>query len=575
MKKRFSVELSKLTVALIVLSTVSAVSVCVLLFVQMYSKALLRDARVNSERTVSLAALSVDNYLDSIKNNLDHIRELMPECESTEDFGAKMAAFCKLQTDIYAVTVYDEAGSPFLCVSDGLEVKQNRYAGLLFDKSGITDDGYTVSSPHVQSLFKGHYPWVVTISTETDSPLFGEKVRVAIDFRFYEIAKYIDHIGMGRHGYCYVTDKNGNIVYHPQQQLLYAGLKTENKDIVSLADGVHTLGNTTYTLDTASSGAWRVVGVSFTDELAAERRSQILTAVSGAFLCCLIVSVAALVLFSRLVNRPVKNLVNAMREFEKGAKDFEYRAGSLSVAELQELSDSFAHMSERIKLLVERVRKDQTALRKTELKALQAQINPHFLYNTLDSIQWMCESGNTENAVKMVGALAKLFRISISRGKEFITVKEEMEHAKSYLVIQSFRYKDQFSYHFDIEPGLESYLCNKITVQPLVENAIYHGIDRMVDEGEIKICVKTAPDCKSDILITVSDNGVGMTAEQCRKILQKEKSDSSGIGVKNVNDRLVIYFGKKYGLTIESEPDVGTTVTVRIPKITKELENEI
>ena len=118
-------------------------------------------------------------------------------------------------------------------------------------------------------------------------------------------------------------------------------------------------------------------------------------------------------------------------------------------------------------------------------------------------------------------------------------------------------------------------MCNKITVQPLVENAIYHGIDRMVDEGEIKICVKTAPDCASDILITVSDNGVGMTAEQCRKILQKEKSDSSGIGVKNVNDRLVIYFGKKYGLTIESEPDVGTTVTVRIPKITKELENEI
>ena len=174
----------------------------------------------------------------------------------------------------------------------------------------------------------------------------------------------------------------------------------------------------------------------------------------------------------------------------------------------------------------------------------------------------------------MVGALARLFRISISRGREFITIKEEMEHARSYLVIQSFRYSNQFSYSFDVDSNLESYLCNKITVQPLIENAIYHGIDRTVDEGEIKIAVKQAPDCEDDILITVSDNGVGMTEEQCKKVLQKEKSDSSGIGVKNVNDRLEIYFGRKYGISIESELDVGTVVTVRIPKITKEPESD-
>ena len=238
------------------------------------------------------------------------------------------------------------------------------------------------------------------------------------------------------------------------------------------------------------------------------------------------------------------------------------------------LSDSFEHMSNRIKQLMERVRTEETELRKTELKALQAQINPHFLYNTLDSIQWMCEQGKNEDAMKMVSALAKLFRISISRGHELIPIKDELQHAKNYLVIQSYRYRNQFSYSFDIETRLEHYLCNKITVQPLIENAIYHGIDRMVDEGEIKISVKEAPDNKDDILITVEDNGVGMTEEQCRKILRKERSDSSGIGVKNVNDRLKIYFGEKYGLTIKSELDVGTIVTVRIPKIEAEAENE-
>ena len=224
---------------------------------------------------------------------------------------------------------------------------------------------------------------------------------------------------------------------------------------------------------------------------------------------------------------------------------------------------------------MDKVRSEETALRKTELKALQAQINPHFLYNTLDSIQWMCEQGRTEDATKMVGALAKLFRISISRGHELITISDEVKHAQNYLIIQSYRYRNQFAYSFDVEKGLENCLCNKITIQPLIENAIYHGIDRMVDEGEIKISISTAPDDENDIIIKVEDNGIGMTEEQCRKILQKEKSDSSGIGVKNVNDRLRIYFGEKYGISIESELDVGTTVIIRIPKITKEDANEI
>ena len=192
------------------------------------------------------------------------------------------------------------------------------------------------------------------------------------------------------------------------------------------------------------------------------------------------------------------------------------------------------------------------------------------LYNTLDSIQWMCEQGKNEDASKMVGALAKLFRISISRGHELITIKDEIRHAHNYLIIQSFRYRDQFTYSFDVDEQLEEYLCNKITLQPLIENAIYHGIDRLVDEGEIKVTVKQAEDDENDIIITVSDNGVGMTEEQCRKVLQKERSDSSGIGIKNVNDRLKIYFGEKYGLTIKSELDAGTDIIARIPKITEE-----
>ena len=148
-----------------------------------------------------------------------------------------------------------------------------------------------------------------------------------------------------------------------------------------------------------------------------------------------------------------------------------------------------------------------------------------------------------------------------------------MRHAESYLIIQSYRYKNQFTYEFFVDEDLEDCFCNKITVQPLIENAIYHGIDRMVDEGKITIRVKKADD--NDILIEIEDNGVGMSEEQCKRILEKEHSDSSGIGVKNVNDRLKIYFGEKYGISIKSELDEGTVVTVRIPQIRKENENEI
>ena len=263
-----------------------------------------------------------------------------------------------------------------------------------------------------------------------------------------------------------------------------------------------------------------------------------------------------------------------MKHFEKDTDNFSFNEKDEKVSEIKILSDSFGHMSVRIKELMEKVRREETELRKTELKALQAQINPHFLYNTLDSIQWMCERGETDNASKMVGALAKLFRISISRGHELITIKDEINHVKNYLVIQSFRYREQFSYSFEVDEKLETFLCNKITLQPLVENAIYHGIDRLVDEGEIKITVKEAEDDQNDILMIVEDNGVGMSEEQCRKILCKERSDSSGIGVKNVNDRLKIYFGEKYGLTVKSELDVGTVMTARIPKIAKEEQNE-
>lgn len=575
-RRRFSINLSAITILSVTAAATAAVTVCIAIFASVYSRALMKDAQVNSEQSVQQTTVSVNNYLSSMKSRLSEIKDMVIDSETAEEFSRKIAPLTQIQNDIYAVTIYGSQGE-ILCSNGGNALKEQIYQNLSFDREGFESaDDFALSKPHVQTMFEGEYPWVVTLAVKTDREVFGGGKYIAIDFSFSEIAKYIDHVGIGRHGYCFVIDNVGNIVYHPQQQLLFSGIKFENSEYISsLSDGVHIEKDLIYTLNTTEDNRWRIVGVNYTDELAAERRTQIIISVCITFFCSAIIALFVLLVYSKIVNNPLKRLMNAMYAFENEAERFRFEGETEAVTELQALSDSFQHMTEKIRDLMEKVRKEESEVRKTELKALQAQINPHFLYNTLDSIQWMCERGKNEDAIKMVGALARLFRISISRGHELITIKEEIQHAESYLVIQSYRYKDQFSYRFDVQEGLEGYLCNKITIQPLIENAIYHGIDRMVDVGRIDITVKEADDNPQDILIVVSDNGVGMTEEQCRKILQKDRSDSGGIGVKNVNDRLVIYFGEGYGLTIQSELDVGTTVTVRIPKIKGEAQNEI
>ena len=239
--------------------------------------------------------------------------------------------------------------------------------------------------------------------------------------------------------------------------------------------------------------------------------------------------------------------------------------------EIAILSDRYDRIVDRLNTLIAEYYEEQRKKKEAEIRALEFQINPHFLYNTLDSIAWMCEQGRNAEAVEMVNALARLFRISISRGHELIPIRSELQHAESYLQIQSHRYKNQFSYSFDVQEECLDYLCNKITLQPIIENAIYHGINGLVDEGEIRISCRADGD---DILFTVEDNGTGMEPEQVQAILRKERSDHTGIGIKNVNDRLKIYFGPAYGITIDSVPDEGTRVYIRMPKVREEAEYE-
>ena len=238
--------------------------------------------------------------------------------------------------------------------------------------------------------------------------------------------------------------------------------------------------------------------------------------------------------------------------------------------EISHLAGKFNSMLERIENLKEQVVEEQEDKRKYELQALQAQINPHFLYNTLDSIIWMAETQDT-NIVPMTEALAKLFRISLNKGNEEILLKKELEHVKNYLIIQSMRYADKFTYDIQTEEHVENCHVIKLIIQPIVENCIYHGIKKKRGSGHISI---RAFQQEKNLIIKVSDDGCGMTEEIRSKILsdeiEPENISGSGIGVRNVNERIQLRFGKEYGIFYESEEGKGTTVTYVLPYCTEE-----
>lgn len=537
---------------------------CIGLFLDRYRRAIVQNARTSSAQAVTQVSNTVASYLEDMDQAMDSVTQTLGQSAARRD--SMLEAFLNFRPDVVAVTSYDGAGTLLDCWAQGRDPKENIAVNLSFDydQARRTADSF-MTAPHVETIFDRYYPWVVTMTARLDEG--GEAAWVSLDLSFSSLSSYINNVGIGTRGYCFLLDAGGNIIYHPQQQLIYSGLKSEDTAaLAALDDGVYDNGTVITCVNSVEDSGWRVVGVSYVDELVDRNMAEMMQL--SALLGALVLGGAVLTswLLSRLLGRPLRGLAAAMESFEKDADHFTYRPVG-GTREVQELSASFSHMVGRIQQLMVTVRQEEVNLRKTELKALQAQINPHFLYNTLDSIAWMCEQGQNADAVRMVHALARLFRISISKGHELIPIAREIEHAESYLQIQKYRYKNRFTYHFEVDPGCLDYLCNKITLQPIIENAINHGLDLMVEEGHIT--VQVCPDGQ-DILFRVRDDGVGMTPEQVAAILNKGPSDRTGIGIKNVNDRLKIYFGKQYGLRIDSVPDEGTCVEIRMPKVRQE-----
>lgn len=271
---------------------------------------------------------------------------------------------------------------------------------------------------------------------------------------------------------------------------------------------------------------------------------------------------------SNSIIQPVRKLCGVTSRISEG--DFSVRAQVNTNDEMAMLADSVNEMSEHLEVMVSKIKEDERKMRHTELRLLQEQINPHFLYNTLDTIVWLIEGNSPDQAVDMVMSLSDFFRLALSHGKEFISVRDEERHIRSYLEIQHARYHDIMEYEIDIDPALYPYRILKLTLQPLVENALYHGIKYKRAKGCIRVTGSIHKDAAEDrLILVVEDTGVGMAPEELDK-LQKEivkpcKDTESGFGLANVNERIRMNFGMEYGLSISSVKGEGTRVRVEIP----------
>lgn len=539
----------------------------------------------NSEQLLEQTSINLETYLRSMRRISDAMKYgvIKGKDLSQESLDESMDLIYEANKDnLISIACYTRDGeliyaAPVATQKENLDVTNQEW---FTDALGKLENIH-FSTPHVQNLFDNYnfrYYWVVSLSqaVELTDNANSEVGVLLVDMNYSSIENLLKKTNTKTDDtYCYLIDSDGEIIYHPNQKLIYNNLYEENNVAAASYDdgsveeefqGEKRI----VTVKTVSYTGWklvRVVPMSVFEMGIYNMRLVVILFVALAMLMIIVVNQ----LVSARIAMPLKKLNDSVKDWEAGNLNPNiYVGGSL---EVEHLGMTLRSTVRQLQQLMDDIVKEQEKKRKSELDALQSQINPHFLYNTLDSIVWMIEGERYEEAVFMITQLASLFRISLSRGKTIISVVDEIKHAKNYMNIQKVRYKNSFSVEFDIDEEIMECCTVKLIIQPLLENAIYYGIEGMDGDGEIKVRGYRQ---EQDIYIEVSDNGFGMPKDVVDALLTDDKrvhKKGSGVGLINVYNRIRLRFGNEYGLEVESVPDAGTTVRIHLPYIVFTTEN--
>ena len=565
------------TVAVLVLSAVVVVTGVSMKFT---NTSIFENSSEYTHTIIQQMNQNIDSYIDYMEN----IAYLISSNEDVQDYlfdeqidnEGRYRILNQFQTildsrsDIRNVGIISKSGR--MLINDGSKsVNQdlNLNTQEWYSNALKSPNGPILTSSHVQHIISGERPWVITLSRGIrDRSGSGEKEGVFfIDLNYSAISELCDQSTVGTKGYAFILDAKGNIVYHPQQQQLYNELQTENIGLIMETDEDTVLTGTgnngkLYSISRSDKTGWTVVDCTSVRELLSKSRQA-----QSVYVLTAIVLVIVALLFSRFMARSITLPIQKLRDSMKKVQEGDFGVSDVVVDsknEIGSLTKSFDVMTHKIQELMEQNVHEQEEKRKSELKALQSQINPHFLYNTLDSIIWMAEGKKNEEVVLMTASLARLLRQSISNEDEVVPIANEVEYARGYLTIQKMRYKDKLEFQIEVDSSILYIPLIKLVLQPIIENAIYHGLKYKESKGLliVKGFMKDG-----NAVLQVIDDGVGMDEETLAHIYDKHKVNyhSNGVGVYNVQKRLKLYYGEDYGITYTSELGKGTTATITIP----------
>lgn len=565
------------TVAVLVLSAVVIVTGVSMKFT---NTSIFENSSEYTHTIIQQMNQNIDSYIDYMEN----IAYLISSNEDVQDYlfdekidnEGRYRILNQIQTildsrsDIRNVGIISKNGRMLIndgskSVNQDLDLNTQEWYATALEKP----NGPILTSSHVQHIISGERPWVITLSRGIrDRSGSGEKEGVFfIDLNYSAISELCDQSTVGTKGYAFILDAKGNIVYHPQQQQLYNELQTENISLIMDTDEDTVLTGTgndgkLYSISRSEKTGWTVVDCTNVKELLSKSRQA-----QSVYVLTAIILVIVALLFSRFMARSITLPIQKLRDSMKKVQEGDFSVSDVVVDsknEIGSLTKSFDVMTHRIHELMEQNVHEQEEKRKSELKALQSQINPHFLYNTLDSIIWMAEGKKNEEVVLMTASLARLLRQSISNEDEVVPIANEVEYARGYLTIQKMRYKDKLEFQIEVDSSILYIPLIKLVLQPIIENAIYHGLKYKESKGLliVKGFMKDG-----NAVLQVIDDGVGMDEETLAHIYDKHKVNyhSNGVGVYNVQKRLKLYYGEDYGITYTSELGKGTTATITIP----------
>ena len=540
------------------------------IYYQTSSVAIRQTTEQNTRKTIQQSGQFITSYLQKVKQTTSSLAEnekiktyaQTPSQENAEQLRQLFATILKTDLDLVSAILVTKDGN---LISTDPELTMKTSADMMKEKwyqDAIHKGAMPILTPARRTV--SHTigeKWVISIMQEVVDKDGKNLGVVRLDIGYKTLEAYLDQLQLGKEGFTFIVDSNHDFVYHPKKAVYSSNAEMKAMaPYLSVKNGYVKSKQAYVSQYQIPNSGWTLIGVSSMEQLHAVQ-TQILWSFIGTGLFALGVCLIGIWFVLRLWIKPLRDLQATILKVGSGHSDL--RANETGSPELVDLARQFNIMLDRIDQLMIAVKEEEQNVRRYELQALSSQINPHFLYNTLDTIVWMAEFNDSKRVVEVTKSLAKYFRLALNQGHEQISLKDEIDHVRQYLFIQKQRYGEKLQYEIKELKQYNDYKIPKLILQPLVENAIYHGIKEMNRQGRIRVSVS---ENDTQLIVSIYDNGRGFVASETTNATLVRLG---GVGLKNVNQRLQLQFGKSYHMEIKSEENTYTEIRLYFPKANK------